>query len=44
MNCHLLILETFLLTVMARMSYRRKDYKPGYENSLAPDLDLNLKA
>uniref|UniRef100_A0A2K6KDX8 Solute carrier family 51 member A n=1 Tax=Rhinopithecus bieti TaxID=61621 RepID=A0A2K6KDX8_RHIBE len=29
MNCHLLILETFLMTVLTRMYYRRKDYKVG---------------
>ncbi|XP_062964268.1 organic solute transporter subunit alpha [Cynocephalus volans] len=42
MNCHLLILESFLLTVLTRMFYRRKDHKVGYE-TISPDLDLNLK-
>ncbi|XP_008062433.1 organic solute transporter subunit alpha [Carlito syrichta] len=44
MNCHLLILETFLMTVLTRMYYRRKDHKVGYEISSSPDLDMNLKA
>uniref|UniRef100_A0A8C9UMI6 Solute carrier family 51 subunit alpha n=1 Tax=Spermophilus dauricus TaxID=99837 RepID=A0A8C9UMI6_SPEDA len=44
MNCHLLILETFLMTVLTRMYYRRKDHKAGYETFLSPDQDLNLKA
>ncbi|KAM5291932.1 organic solute transporter subunit alpha [Ctenodactylus gundi] len=41
MNCHLLILETFLMTVLTRMYYRRKDHKAGYQTP--PDLDLSLK-
>ncbi|XP_045395998.1 organic solute transporter subunit alpha isoform X1 [Lemur catta] len=44
MNCHLLILETFLLTVLTRMYYRREDHKLGYETFSSPDLDLNTKA
>uniref|UniRef100_A0A8D0PUK6 Solute carrier family 51 member A n=1 Tax=Sus scrofa TaxID=9823 RepID=A0A8D0PUK6_PIG len=44
MNCHLLILETFLLTVLTRMYYRKKDDKVGYETFSSPDLDMNLKA
>ncbi|XP_026251174.1 organic solute transporter subunit alpha [Urocitellus parryii] len=44
MNCHLLILETFLMTVLTRMYYRRKDHKVGYETFSYPDQDLNLKA
>lgn len=44
MNCHLLILETFLMTVLTRIYYRRKDDKAGYEPFSSPDLDLNLKA
>lgn len=44
MNCHLLILETFLITVLTRISYRRKDNKVGYEPFPSPDLDLNIKA
>ncbi|XP_036203354.1 organic solute transporter subunit alpha isoform X1 [Myotis myotis] len=44
MNCHLLILETFLLTVLTRIYYRRKDDKVGYEPFPSPDLDSNLKA
>uniref|UniRef100_A0A8C3YR04 Solute carrier family 51 member A n=1 Tax=Catagonus wagneri TaxID=51154 RepID=A0A8C3YR04_9CETA len=44
MNCHLLILETFLITVLTRMYYRRKDDKVGYEPFSSPDLDVNLKA
>ncbi|XP_040126175.1 organic solute transporter subunit alpha isoform X1 [Ictidomys tridecemlineatus] len=44
MNCHLLILETFLMTVLTRMYYRRKDHKVGYETFSSPDQDLNLKA
>ncbi|XP_036782182.1 organic solute transporter subunit alpha isoform X4 [Manis pentadactyla] len=43
MNCHLLILETFLLTVLTRMYYRKKDDKAGYEPFSSPDLDLSLK-
>lgn len=44
MNCHLLILETFLITVLARMYYRRKDDKVGYEPFCSPHRDLDLKA
>ncbi|CAO2631577.1 Organic solute transporter subunit alpha, partial [Lemmus lemmus] len=44
MNCHMLVVETFLMTVLARMYYRRKDGKVGYEASSAPDPDLKLKA
>ncbi|KAL0593569.1 Organic solute transporter subunit alpha [Plecturocebus cupreus] len=44
MNCHLLILETFLMTVLTRTYYRRKDRKAGYEAFSSPDLDLTLKA
>uniref|UniRef100_A0A8C8Z3X5 Solute carrier family 51 member A n=1 Tax=Prolemur simus TaxID=1328070 RepID=A0A8C8Z3X5_PROSS len=44
MNCHFLILETFLLTVLTRMYYRREDHKLGYETFSSPDLDLNIKA
>ncbi|GAB1300206.1 Organic solute transporter subunit alpha [Apodemus speciosus] len=44
MNCHMLILETFLLTVLTRMYYRRKDDKVGYEACLPPSLDSALKA
>ncbi|KAL4824500.1 hypothetical protein H8958_022101 [Nasalis larvatus] len=44
MNCHLLILETFLMTVLTRMYYRRKDYKVGYETFSSLDPDLNLQA
>ncbi|XP_012497129.1 PREDICTED: organic solute transporter subunit alpha [Propithecus coquereli] len=44
MNCHLLVLETFLMTVLTRMYYRKKDYKVGYETSSSPDPDLNIKA
>lgn len=44
MNCHMLILETFLLTVLTRMYYRKKDNKVGYEACLPPDLDSTLKA
>ncbi|XP_021064882.1 organic solute transporter subunit alpha [Mus pahari] len=44
MNCHMLILETFLMTVLTRMYYRRKDDKVGYEAFSAPDLDSALKA
>ncbi|XP_002716582.1 organic solute transporter subunit alpha [Oryctolagus cuniculus] len=44
MNCHLLILESFLITVLTRMYYRRKDHKVGYEAFSSPDLDSNLKA
>ncbi|PNJ07550.1 SLC51A isoform 6 [Pongo abelii] len=43
MNCHLLILETFLMTVLTRMYYRRKDHKVGYETFSSPDMDWNLK-
>lgn len=44
MNCHLLILESFLITVLTRIYYRRKDDKLGYEPFSSPDQDLNLKA
>ncbi|XP_004675189.1 PREDICTED: organic solute transporter subunit alpha [Condylura cristata] len=44
MNCHLLIVETFLMTVLTRMCYRRKDNKVGYEPFSSPDFNLNLKA
>ncbi|XP_070365209.1 organic solute transporter subunit alpha isoform X1 [Equus asinus] len=44
MNCHLLILETFLITVLTRMYYRRKDDKVGYEPFPSPDLDMSLEA
>ncbi|XP_032120123.1 organic solute transporter subunit alpha [Sapajus apella] len=44
MNCHLLILETFLMTVLTRTYYRRKDRRAGYEAFPSPDLDLTLKA
>ncbi|XP_037693529.1 organic solute transporter subunit alpha isoform X2 [Choloepus didactylus] len=44
MNCHLLIVETFLMTVLTRMYYRRKDDKVGYEPFPSRDLDLNCKA
>lgn len=44
MNCHMLVVETFLMTVLARMYYRRKDGKVGYETSSASDPDLKLKA
>ncbi|XP_037003304.2 organic solute transporter subunit alpha isoform X1 [Artibeus jamaicensis] len=44
MNCHLLVLETFLLTVLTRIYYRRKDSKVGYEPFSSPDLDSNIKA
>ncbi|XP_003792711.1 organic solute transporter subunit alpha [Otolemur garnettii] len=44
MNCHLLILETFLMTVLTRMYYRKKDHKVGYEAFSSPDPDLNIKA
>ncbi|XP_022370930.1 organic solute transporter subunit alpha [Enhydra lutris kenyoni] len=40
MNCHLLVLETFLMTVLTRMYYRRKDNKVGYEPFSSSDLDL----
>ncbi|XP_053421360.1 organic solute transporter subunit alpha isoform X2 [Nycticebus coucang] len=43
MNCHLLILETFLMTVLTRMYYRKKDHKAGYEAFSSPDPDLNIK-
>lgn len=38
MNCHLLIVETFLITVLTRIYYRRKDDKVGYEPFSSPDL------
>ncbi|KAM9696536.1 organic solute transporter subunit alpha isoform 5-T5 [Dama dama] len=44
MNCHLLILESFLITVLTRIYYRRKDDKVGYEPFSSPDRDVNLKA
>ncbi|XP_060026998.1 organic solute transporter subunit alpha [Erinaceus europaeus] len=44
MNCHLLVVETFLMTVLTRMYYRRKDDKVGYEPFPPPSLDLHLRA
>nr|XP_004668388.2 organic solute transporter subunit alpha [Jaculus jaculus] len=44
MNCHVLIVETFLMTVLTRMYYRRKDVKVGYETFSSSKLDLKLKA
>ncbi|KFO33111.1 organic solute transporter subunit alpha [Fukomys damarensis] len=44
MNCHLLILETFLLTVLTRRYYRKKDSKAGYETCSSADLDMSAKA
>ncbi|XP_036893579.1 organic solute transporter subunit alpha [Sturnira hondurensis] len=44
MNCHLLVPETFLVTVLTRIYYRRKDNEVGYEPFPSPDLDLNIKA
>ncbi|XP_006741713.1 organic solute transporter subunit alpha [Leptonychotes weddellii] len=44
MNCHLLVLETFLLTVLTRMYYRRKDNKVGYEPFSSSGLDLTSKS
>ncbi|XP_004618787.3 organic solute transporter subunit alpha [Sorex araneus] len=39
MNCHLLIVETFLITVLTRMYYRKKDDKVGYEPFSSSDLN-----
>ncbi|XP_032262148.1 organic solute transporter subunit alpha [Phoca vitulina] len=44
MNCHLLVLETFLLTVLTRMYYRRKDNKVGYEPFSSSGLDSTSKS
>ncbi|XP_076974116.1 organic solute transporter subunit alpha isoform X1 [Tamandua tetradactyla] len=44
MNCHILIVQTFLMTVLTRIYYRRKDNKVGYGLFPSPDLDLNCKA
>lgn len=44
MNCHMLILETFLMTVLTRTYYRKKDDKAGYETCSPPELDSKLKA
>uniref|UniRef100_A0A8C0JQY5 Solute carrier family 51 member A n=1 Tax=Canis lupus dingo TaxID=286419 RepID=A0A8C0JQY5_CANLU len=44
MNCHLLVLETFLMTVLTRVYYRRKDSKVGYEPFSSSDLDLTSKS
>ncbi|XP_049735434.1 organic solute transporter subunit alpha isoform X1 [Elephas maximus indicus] len=44
MNCHLLMLESFLITVLTRIYYRRKDDRVGYEPFSSQGLDLNLKA
>ncbi|XP_023584528.1 organic solute transporter subunit alpha isoform X4 [Trichechus manatus latirostris] len=44
MNCHLLLLESFLITVLTRIYYRRKDDKLGYEPFSSPDMEWNLEA
>ncbi|XP_023560553.1 organic solute transporter subunit alpha isoform X3 [Octodon degus] len=44
MNCHLLIPETFLLTVLTRRYYRRKDHKAGYEICSSAALDTSSRA
>lgn len=44
MNCHMLIIETFLMTVVARIYYRKKDAKIGYETHSSSEPDLKLKA
>ncbi|KAM9225167.1 organic solute transporter subunit alpha [Dugong dugon] len=44
MNCHLLILESFLITVLTRIYYRRKDDKLGYEPLSSPDVEWKLEA
>ncbi|KAM6225186.1 organic solute transporter subunit alpha [Rhynchocyon petersi] len=44
MNCQLLVLESFLITVLTRKYYRRKDDKAGYQSFSSPKSDLNPEA
>ncbi|EPY80534.1 organic solute transporter subunit alpha-like isoform 1 [Camelus ferus] len=43
MNCHLLILESFLITVLIRMYYRRKDSKVGPISVFMDPIGFNKK-
>ncbi|XP_038605771.1 organic solute transporter subunit alpha [Tachyglossus aculeatus] len=44
MNCHLLIMETFLVTVVTRMYYRHRDDKAGYEPFPSPPAGSDAQA
>ncbi|XP_032633187.1 organic solute transporter subunit alpha [Chelonoidis abingdonii] len=44
MSMQLLILETFIITVVTRMYYRKQDDKPGYQPFCPPDGDTESKA
>ncbi|XP_067417128.1 organic solute transporter subunit alpha [Emydura macquarii macquarii] len=44
MSMQLLILETFIITVVARMYYRKQDNKAGYQPFSPPDKDGEIKA
>ncbi|XP_043347690.1 organic solute transporter subunit alpha isoform X3 [Dermochelys coriacea] len=44
MSVQLLILETFLITVVTRMYYRKQDDKAGYQPFSLPDGDVESKA
>lgn len=39
----LLVLQTFLMTVLTRMYYRKRDDKPGYEPFGPAEADGNIK-
>ncbi|NXJ69452.1 OSTA protein, partial [Rostratula benghalensis] len=44
MNMQLLIPQTFILTVVTRMYYRKQDDKPGYQPVNFPPTDTQVKA
>ncbi|XP_043378576.1 organic solute transporter subunit alpha isoform X2 [Chelonia mydas] len=44
MSAQLLILETFIITVVTRMYYRKQDDKAGYQPFSLPDGDMESKA
>ncbi|XP_019359004.1 PREDICTED: organic solute transporter subunit alpha isoform X1 [Gavialis gangeticus] len=43
MNMQLLVLQTFLMTVLTRMYYRKRDDKPGYETFGPAEADGDIK-
>uniref|UniRef100_A0A8D0H3I8 Solute carrier family 51 member A n=1 Tax=Sphenodon punctatus TaxID=8508 RepID=A0A8D0H3I8_SPHPU len=44
MNMQLLILQTFIMTVLTRMYYRRGDNKSGYQSVSSPECEVEAKA
>uniref|UniRef100_A0A8C8RTX7 Solute carrier family 51 subunit alpha n=1 Tax=Pelusios castaneus TaxID=367368 RepID=A0A8C8RTX7_9SAUR len=44
MSMQLLILETFIITMVARMCYRKQDNKPGYRPVCPLEEDVEIKA